>query len=195
MCVCVCVYRVIHKSLRDFRPLLYSRLDGHAEGKHVNKGRDTPSFCPNLQVLDMSTLAPSQLTLFWQIPRQNAFLLPVHAMFRHDCPLAVKPATTPRCLVHKKTWRDSLPIDKLLSAVSLLVVARPSSEVPEGRMNYPVYTARTELHFMLLVYTRVYQCKMMERKYVILTLTVLRYIALSLNSNTDSISYVETDHN
>jgi len=27
---------------------------------------------------------------------QNAFLFPVHAMFRHDCPLAVKPASTPR---------------------------------------------------------------------------------------------------
>jgi len=26
---------------------------------------------------------------------QNAFLFPVHAMFRHDCPLAVNPASTP----------------------------------------------------------------------------------------------------
>ena len=72
---------------------------------------------------------------------QNASLLPVHAMFRHDCPLAVKPASTPRHLVHKKTWRDSLPIDMLLSAVSVLVVARPSSEVPEGLMNYPLFVS------------------------------------------------------
>jgi hypothetical protein len=43
-------------SLRDFRPLRYSSRDGHAEGEHVNRGRDTPSFCPKLQVLDMSTL-------------------------------------------------------------------------------------------------------------------------------------------
>jgi len=28
-------YRVINKSLRDFRPLRYSSLDGHAEGEHV----------------------------------------------------------------------------------------------------------------------------------------------------------------
>ena len=49
-------YRVIHKSLRDFRPLRYSSRDCHAEGEHVNRGRDTPSFCPTLQVLDMSTL-------------------------------------------------------------------------------------------------------------------------------------------
>jgi hypothetical protein len=48
-------YRVIHKSLRDFRPLRYSSRDGHAEGEHVNRGRDTPSFCPTLQVLDMCT--------------------------------------------------------------------------------------------------------------------------------------------
>ena len=50
------MYRVIHKSLRDFRPLRYGSRDGHAEGEHVNRGRDTPSFCPTLQVLDMSTL-------------------------------------------------------------------------------------------------------------------------------------------
>ena len=39
----------------------------------------------------------------------------------------------------KKTWRDSLPIDMLLSAVSVLVVAQSSSEIPEGLMNNPVY--------------------------------------------------------
>jgi hypothetical protein len=49
-------YRVIHKSLRDFRPLRYSSRDGHAEGEHFYRGRDTLSFCPTLQVLDMSTL-------------------------------------------------------------------------------------------------------------------------------------------
>jgi hypothetical protein len=46
-------YRVIHKSLRHFRTLRYSSRDGHAEGEHVNRGRDTQSFCPTLQVLDM----------------------------------------------------------------------------------------------------------------------------------------------
>ena len=44
------------KSLRYFRPLRYSSRDGHAEGEHVNRGRDTSSFCPTLQVLGMSTL-------------------------------------------------------------------------------------------------------------------------------------------
>jgi hypothetical protein len=63
----------------------------------------------------------------------------VHAMFSDDCPLAVKHASTPWRLIHKKTWRDSLPIDMLLSAVSVLVVAQPSLEVLEGLMNYPVY--------------------------------------------------------
>ena len=43
-------------TLRDFRPLRYSSRDGHAEGEHVNRGRDTPIFCPTLQVIDMSTL-------------------------------------------------------------------------------------------------------------------------------------------
>ena len=50
------IYRVILKSLRDFRPLPYSSRDGHAEGEHVNRGRDTPIFCPTLQMLDISTL-------------------------------------------------------------------------------------------------------------------------------------------
>ena len=49
-------YKVIHESLRDFRPLRHSSRDGHAEGEHVNRGRDAPSFCPTVQVLDMSTL-------------------------------------------------------------------------------------------------------------------------------------------
>jgi len=34
--------------------------------------------------------------------------------------------------------RDSLPIDMLLSVVSVLVVAQSSSEVPEGLMNNSV---------------------------------------------------------
>ena len=49
-----------------------------------------------------------------------------------------EPGSTPRPLVQKKTWRDSLPIDMLFSAVSVLVVAQSSSEVPEVLMNNPV---------------------------------------------------------
>jgi hypothetical protein len=33
---------------------------------------------------------------------QNAFFFPVHAMFCHDCPVVVKPASMPRRLGHKK---------------------------------------------------------------------------------------------
>ena len=39
----------------------------------------------------------------------------------------------------KKTWRAYLPIDMLLSAVSVLVVAQSSSEIPEGLMNNSVF--------------------------------------------------------
>ena len=63
----------------------------------------------------------------------------MHAIFRHDYPLAVEPASTPRPLVQKKkSLRDSLPIDMLLSIVSVLVVAQSSLEFPEGLMNNPV---------------------------------------------------------
>ena len=65
----------------------------------------------------------------------NTFLFTVNAIFLHDYPLAVEPGRTPRPLVQKKTWRDSLPIDMLLSAVYVLVVAQSSSEIPEGLMN------------------------------------------------------------
>jgi len=68
----------------------------------------------------------------------------VNAIFFHDYPLAVEPGSTPRLLVQKKTWRDSLPLDVLLSAVSLLVVAQSSSEIPEGLMNNPVYLCGTK---------------------------------------------------
>jgi len=79
------LYKVINKSLQDFRPLRYGNRDGHAEGEHVNRGRGTLSFCLTLQVLDMSALL---------------------------------------CL-------------------SVLVVAQPSSEVPERLMNYSVFPSRT----------------------------------------------------
>jgi hypothetical protein len=51
----------------------------------------------------------------------------------------VEPGSMPRPLVQKKTWIDSLPIDMLLSALSFLVVAHSSSEIPEGLTNNPVY--------------------------------------------------------
>jgi hypothetical protein len=56
-----------------------------------------------------------------------------------DCPLAIKPASTPRRLSLKKTLRDFLPIHTLVSTVSALVLALPSSEVLVELMNYPMY--------------------------------------------------------
>ena len=61
--ICILFYRVIHKSLLDFRPLRYSSRDGHAEGEHVNRGRVTPSYCHTLQVLDVSTLGDAAMSI------------------------------------------------------------------------------------------------------------------------------------
>ena len=69
---------------------------------------------------------------------ENAFLSPVHAIFRHDCPLALKPASTPRRLLPKQTVTDSLPTDMFLSAVYVLVLAQPGLEFPGGLTNYPL---------------------------------------------------------
>jgi hypothetical protein len=46
---------------------------------------------------------------------------------------------------YKKTWIDSVPIDMLLSAVSVLVVAQSISKIPEGLMNNPVYCKLFEI--------------------------------------------------
>jgi len=64
---------------------------------------------------------------------QNDFLFPVLAMFRHDCPLAVKPASTPRRLVHQKKLGEilCLLIRSFLLCLSWLF-AQLSSEIPEG---------------------------------------------------------------
>ena len=87
-----------------------------------------------------TSVAQSQLTQFWQIPRHRTLSYSLWTPFFviHDYPLAVEPGSTPRPLVQKKSWRDSLPIDMLLSAVSVLVVAQSSSDIPEGLMNNPV---------------------------------------------------------
>jgi len=47
--------------------------------------------------------------------------------------------------------RDSLPIDMLLSAVSVLVVAQSSSEVPEGLMNIPCISFVCHRHCTIFV--------------------------------------------
>jgi hypothetical protein len=56
-CYKIKMYRVIHKSLRDFLPLRYSSWDDHAEkSMSTERERETPSFCPILQMLDTSTV-------------------------------------------------------------------------------------------------------------------------------------------
>jgi len=77
----------------------------------------------------------------------------MNAIFHYDYPLVVEPASTPRPLVRKKTWRDSLPIDMLLSAVSILVVAQSSSEILEGLMNNPVYHKHTQNNYTIIKLT------------------------------------------
>ena len=74
----------------------------------------------------------------------------MNAIFLHDYPLAVEPGSTPRPLVQKKPWRDSLPIDMLLYAVSVLFVAQSSSEIPEGLMNNPVVGGKPKSEFFAM---------------------------------------------
>jgi hypothetical protein len=50
----------------------------------------------------------------------------------------VKPESTPKRLVHKKTWGDSLPIDMFPFAVTIPAIVPQMSEIPKGLLNYPV---------------------------------------------------------
>ena len=64
-------YRVIHKSLPDFRPLRYSSRDGHAEGKHFNRGRDTLSFCPTWIISPSVDMLPFVLNIPATVPQRS----------------------------------------------------------------------------------------------------------------------------
>jgi hypothetical protein len=55
-----------------------------------------------------TSVAPSQLTQFWQIPRHGTLPYPLSTPFRHDWPLAVKPASPQRRLLPKKKLGEIL---------------------------------------------------------------------------------------
>src|SRR5215510_11632311 len=58
--------------------------------------------------------------------KQNAFLFTVNAIFRHDYPLAVEPASTPRPLV-QKTLGEFLSFRRVV-LMSFLLGLSPASE-------------------------------------------------------------------
>ena len=128
-------YRVINKSLWDFRPLRYSSWDGYAEGKHVNRGRDTPSFCPTLQVLDMSTL------------ENAADVNPVIKFLPHTCNVCgrnlikgLTSAASPRVDIGRiETWSVSPSVDMLPLDVTIPATVPQRSDFLEGLMNYMNY--------------------------------------------------------
>jgi hypothetical protein len=128
----------------------------HPLWEHVNKGRDTPSSCPTLQVLDMSTLCGSMSTE----ERHSKFLSYltsaryVHPLWEHVnrgrdtpsfCPTLQLLDMSTLCgsmSTEGQTFQISvLPYRCSICPpfVSVLVVAQPSSEVPERLTNYPVF--------------------------------------------------------
>jgi hypothetical protein len=114
------VYRVIRKSVRDFRPLRYSSLDGHTEGEHVNRGRDTPSFCPTLHVLDMSTLGDA------------ADVYPVIKFLPHTVNhVPPMPRDLSSICKVRQTWSLSPSVDMLPFGVTIPATVPQRSEIPE----------------------------------------------------------------
>jgi hypothetical protein len=109
-------YRAIHKSLRDFQPLRYSNRDGHVEGQHVNRGRDTPSFSPTLGVLNMSTLGNAtdvKFDNFGKFQGTERFLIP--------CPLHVSSQLPPSGKTCKYATVPSTQTKKLGEIPYLLI--------------------------------------------------------------------------
>jgi hypothetical protein len=115
------LYRVIHNSLRYFRPVRYSNRDRHAEREHVNRGRDTPSFCPTLQVLDMSTLgdaADVKFGNFGKFQDTERFLIPCPRHVSSWLPPSDKTckyATAPSTHTHKKRRKKKKKLGEILS--------------------------------------------------------------------------------
>ena len=146
----------IHKIQGNSGPSGISDLCGTVAGMVTPKGRmstegETLQVCPTLQVLDMSTLgdaADVKLAVLANFNTQNAFLFPVHAIFRHDCHLAVKPASMLQRPVQKKKNLEILYllICSFLLCLSVLVVAQPISEVPEGLMITLYFTTNYTTH-------------------------------------------------
>jgi hypothetical protein len=91
-------YRVVHKSLGDFRSLRMVTTGGGG-GSKSTAGETHQVSVVLLGTWPEISFSPSQLMQFCQIPRHRTFSYP---LFRHDCPLAVKPASTPRRLLPKK---------------------------------------------------------------------------------------------
>jgi len=78
---------------------------------------------------------------FGKFQGTECFLIPCPRHVSSQLPPSGKTckyATVPGTQKKQKTWRDSLSIDMLLSAVSVLVVAQQILEVSEGLLNYPV---------------------------------------------------------
>jgi hypothetical protein len=88
-------------------------------------------------------LVTRQMSIFGRFQDTEHFLIPClrHVSSRLPPPSGktFKYAAVPSTYTHTKSWRDSLPIDIFLSAVSVLVVAQKIFEVPEGLLNCPVF--------------------------------------------------------
>jgi hypothetical protein len=149
------LYRLIHKSLRDFRPLRYSSRDGHAEGKHVNRRRGTQIFCPTLQVLDLGDAAcvntvikflPRDLPQLRQriveavaaIDRQILKRVWQELDYRIDICRVTRGGHIEHLERRTETWSVSPSVDMLPFGVTIPATVPQRSEIPEGPMNYPV---------------------------------------------------------
>ena len=86
-----------------------------------------------------TSVSPSQLTQFGKFQDTERFLNHCARHFSSRLPPSGGICKYAKAPSTKKTLRDSLPIDMLLSAVAVLVVAQSNSKFPEGLMNNLVF--------------------------------------------------------
>ena len=126
------IYRVIHKTLLDFSPLRYSSREGHAEEEHVNRGRDTPIFCPTLQVLDIGDAADVNPVITFLPHMYNVC---VAGTWLQDWHLSLHQGWTYRVPVSwTETWSVSPKVYMLPFGVTTPATVPQRSEIPEGLM-------------------------------------------------------------
>jgi len=99
------------------------------KGEHVNRGRDTPSFYPTLQMHDMSTLSATRVARVWQ-----------ELDYRIDICRVTKGGHIEHLLGRTETWSVSPSVDMFLFHVTIPATVPQRSEISEGLMNYPVYS-------------------------------------------------------
>ena len=106
--------------------------------EHVNRGTDNPSFCPTLQVVDVSTLGDAT-----DVNPVIKFLPHTFHVCGRNLITGLTSVASPRVDIEHlygrtETWSVSPSVDMLPFGVTIPATVPQRSEIPDGLMNYPL---------------------------------------------------------